>query len=63
MKIYTVTITSQQSKIKGNVYKNQTESQIMTIINKLHDENYLMPKFDGESYELNNDSYIKIEEI
>lgn len=61
MKTYTVTITGQQSHIKGNVYENQTEAQVSEIINKFHDVDYEMPQFDGESYELNNDKYIRIE--
>jgi hypothetical protein len=63
MKTYKVTITGQQKHISGNVFENQTESQVNAIIEKYIDSDCERPKFDGKSYELNNDQYITIEHI
>lgn len=62
MKTYNVTITGQQKHIKGNVFENQTESQVKLIIDKYHDSSLPIPKMDGNSYELNGDLYIEIKE-
>lgn len=63
MKTYNVILTGQQKHIKGNVFENQTESKVNLIIDKYHDSNLLMPKMDGNSYELNGDLYIEIKEV
>jgi len=60
--MYNVTITGQQKHISGNEFLNQTEKQVNAIIEKYWDEDYPKPQIDGESWELNNDQYIKIEE-
>lgn len=62
MKNYNVTITGQQSHISGNSFENQTLEQVENILTKYWDTEYPKPLKDGESYELNNDQYIKIEE-
>ncbi|MGU3377641.1 hypothetical protein [Chryseobacterium sp. M5A1_1a] len=64
MKTYTVKITGQQDHINSlnNVFEHQTESQVNAIIEKYLDDDYSMPKFDGNSYELNNEYYIEIVE-
>ena len=61
MKNHNVTITGQQKHISGNSFENQTESEVNAIIEKYWDEDYPKPQFDGESWELNNDQYIRIE--
>lgn len=63
MKTYNVTITSQQKGKSVNTFDNQTESQVNSIIEKYWDNDYERPLMNGESFELNNDQYIKIEEI
>ena len=63
MKIYTVILTGQQRHIKGNVFENQTESQVNQIIDKYIDDNFERPKLNGDSFELNNDLYIEIKEV
>jgi hypothetical protein len=63
MKIYNVTLTGQQKHIKGNVFENKTESQVNQIIDKYIDDNFERPKFNGDSFELNNDLYIEIKEV
>ena len=63
MKTYNVTITGQQKHIKGNVFENQTESQVHQIIDKYISDSYDHPKFNGELFELNNDLYIEIKEV
>lgn len=60
MKTYNVTITGQQTHISGAEYLNQTESQVNAIIDSRIGDEYDRPKFDGNSYELNNDQYIVI---
>jgi hypothetical protein len=63
MKIYNVTLTGQQKHIKGNVFENKTESQVNQIIDKYIYDNFERPKFNGDSFELNNDLYIEIKEV
>lgn len=60
MKTYTVTITGNQNHIKGDVYENQTESQVAEILNKYHDTDYPTPQMDGNFWELNCDKNICI---
>lgn len=62
MKTYNVTLTGQQKHIKGGSFENQTESQVNSIIDKYISDDYERPLFNGNSFELNNDLYIKIEE-
>ncbi len=62
MKTFKVTITGIQAHIKGDVFTNCTENDVLLILDKYHDIDYPMPKFDGQSYELNGDKYIRIEE-
>lgn len=59
--MFKVTITGQQKHISGNVYENQTERMVNAIIDRHLEQDYVRPLFDGNSYELNNDLYIKIE--
>ena len=64
MKTYNVTITGQQSHISEARFENQTESQVKAIIFNYWDSDHCpRPEFDGESWEINNDHYIKIEEV
>ena len=62
MKTYTVTITGQQSHIEGNLFENRTAEQVNTIIEYYWDTDYPRPQMDGNSWELNGDTYIRIEE-
>jgi hypothetical protein len=63
MKTYNVILTGQQKHIKGNSFENQTESQVNQIIDKYISDGYDRPKFNGDSFELNNDLYIEIKLI
>lgn len=58
--MYKVTITGQQKHIIGNVYENQKERMVNGIIDRHLEQDHVRPLFDGNSYELNNDLYIKI---
>lgn len=63
MKTYNVILIGQQKHIKGNVLENQNELQVNQIIDKHIDDNFERPKFNGDSFELNNDLYIEIKEV
>jgi hypothetical protein len=63
MKTYNVILTGQQKHIKGNVFENKNEFQVNQIIDKYISDNYDRPKFNGDSFELNNDLYIEIKEV
>lgn len=62
MKTYNVKITGQQSHISGSLFENQTANQVDSIIESYWDSEYDRPQLDGNSWELNNDQYITIED-
>jgi hypothetical protein len=62
MKTYTVTISGQQSHIQGNLFENRTPEQVNEIIMQYWDNDYPRPQIDGNNWELNGDTNIRIEE-
>jgi len=62
MKTYKVTIIGQQSYIIGKTFENRTKEQVNAIIDHYWDSYYYRPQMDGNSWELNGDTYIRIEE-
>ena len=61
MKTYKVTISGIQSHINGNIYENQTISEVESIFNSYWDEDFPKPQIDGDNWELNGDQNICIE--
>lgn len=61
--MYNVTITKQQNPKDVRKYEDQTKNQVLLILEKYHNDQFLDPEWDGESHELNSDEYIKIEKL
>jgi len=61
--MYNVTITKQQNSQDVRFYEDVTKNTVTSIIEKYHNEQFPFPKWDGESYELNSDEYIRIEKV
>ena len=62
MKTYKVTITGQQIHIFGKTFEHRTLEQVNAIIENYWDTDYDLPQMDENKWELNVDTYIRIEE-
>ena len=63
MKTYKVTITGQQKHIASINFEGRTAEQVEAIIDRYYEEKEgPRPQMDGNSWDLNCDQYIRIEE-